>query len=195
MWYSRLASAVQQFTNAPPETSLYGSGWDVIWLGHCGERWDRSKSSLQYPDDSRISPDGYIGWKEASFEVIRDNHRLIRWAAGPICTFAYAVTSTGSRKILSLADKGRSTAFDTELSELCLFGGLKCITVSPQLFMHYVPSSDGKSASEIDRENKHKEVPVDDGDLDLVMGQTQNIVKSARCMAMFGKSCIPGSHN
>jgi hypothetical protein len=120
MWYSRLASAVQQFTYAPPETSLYGSGWDVMWLGHCGERWDRTKSSLQYPDDSRLSPDDCIDWKEASFEVIRDNHRFIRLAAGPICTFAYAITSTRARKILSLANKGRSTAFDIELSELCL---------------------------------------------------------------------------
>jgi hypothetical protein len=74
------------------------------------------------------------------------------------------------------------------------FGGLKCITVTPQLSMHYVPSSDGKSASEI-QGNRAREAPADDGDLDLVMGQTQNTVKSARCMAMFGKSCLPRSQS
>ena len=163
-----------------------------MWLGHCGERWNRARSSLQYPDSSRISQDQYIGWKEASFETIRDNHRLIQWASGPTCTFAYAVTLSGARNILALSDKGRSTAFDTELSDLCIFDSLRCITVTPQVFVHYVPNATAADyVSEIDRENNHVERPGDDSHLDQEMGRTQNIVKSARCMAMFGDSCLP----
>lgn len=188
----KLANAVQYFTNTSQETSPYGSAWDVLWLGHCGESWDRARSSLQYPDSSRIGLEQYIGWKEISFGVIRDNHRLIQWASGPTCTFAYAVTLNGARKILDLANKGRSTAFDTELSALCVFGKLRCITVTPQLFVHYVPNATSEDyVSEIDRETKNGERPVDDTHLDLVMGHTQNIVKSARCMAMFGRGCLP----
>lgn len=137
-----------------------------------------------------------MGWKETSFETIRDEHRLVQWASGPTCTFAYAVTLTGAEKILGLASKGQSTAFDTELSDLCLFGGLRCITVTPQLFMHYVPhAGDGEPTSEIDRENRHEEKPLDDSHFDLVMGQTQNIGKSVRCVAMFGRSCLPGGQS
>jgi hypothetical protein len=63
----------------------------------------------------------------------------------------------------------------------------------PQLFMHYVPNAtNGEYVSEIDRETRNGD-PVDDSQLDLVMGKTQNIVKSARCMAMFGNSCLPGA--
>jgi GR25 family glycosyltransferase involved in LPS biosynthesis len=189
----RLANAIQLFTNTSHNTSPYGTAWEVLWLGHCGERWDRARSSLQYPDSSRIQQEQYIGWKETSFEVIRDDHRLVQWAAGPTCTFAYAVTSAGATKILDLASKGRSTAFDTELSALCVFGKLKCITVMPQLFVHYVPhATGGEYVSEVEIETKNGDRSIDDSHLDLAMGQTQNIVKSARCMAMFGKGCLPG---
>ena len=189
----RLANAVQRFTHTSHKTSPYGTAWEVLWLGHCGERWDRARYSLQYPDSSRIKQEQYVGWEETSFMVIRDNHRLVQWAAGPTCTFAYAVTFAGATKILDLASKGRSTAFDTELSALCVFGKLKCITVMPQLFVHYVPNATGgEYVSEVDRENKNGEQPLDDSQLDLVIGQTQNIVRSARCMAMFGKTCLPG---
>ena len=189
----RLANAVQGFTNTSYSTSPYGTAWEVLWLGHCGERWDRGRSSLQYPDSSRIQQEQYVGWKETSSRVIRDEHRLVQWAAGPTCTFAYAVTSSGATKILDLASKGRSTAFDTELSALCVFGKLKCVTVMPQLFVHYVPHAKrGEYVSEVERETNDGDRSVDDSHLDLVMGQTQNIVRSVRCMAMFGKSCLPG---
>lgn len=190
----KLAAAGQHFTKTSYTTSPYGSNWDLLWLGHCGESWNRARSSLQYPDSSRVPQEQYRGWKETSFDSIRDNHRLVQWASGPTCTYAYAVTLNGAKRILDLASKGRSTAFDIELSGLCVFGKLKCITVMPPLFVHYVPNAThGEYVSEIERETKNGERPADDTQLDLAMGETQNIVKSARCMAMFEKACLPGT--
>jgi GR25 family glycosyltransferase involved in LPS biosynthesis len=190
----KLSAAAQQFTNTSQDTSPYGSAWDVLWLGHCGESWNRARSSLQYPDSSRVPQNRYRGWQETSFGAIRDDHRLVQWSSGPTCTYAYAVTLDGAKRILKLASKGRSTAFDIELSGLCVFGKLKCVTVMPPLFVQYVPAAtNGEYVSEIERETKDGETPADDSQLDLAMGETQNIVKSARCMSMFGKTCLPGA--
>ncbi|KAF1977510.1 alpha/beta-hydrolase [Bimuria novae-zelandiae CBS 107.79] len=138
----------------------YGVDWDVLWLGHCGA--DLPRPSLTHPDRLMLLNDPTVPLPK---------HLRLRASAPPdplatlypphtrvyhhnanstLCTFAYAVTQRGARKILyELGIRELSKGFDFALGEYC--GGLvkgnmgekgmerrlKCVTVQPPLFSHF----------------------------------------------------------
>lgn len=101
-------------------------------------------------------------------------------SGGPICTFSYALSQSGARKVLyGLAVDRLSGAFDNALADLCREGasgnedGLraKCLSVTPPVFFHH--RAKGPLAADSDIQ-KFESTDV------RQKGTTENIVWSAR---------------
>lgn len=139
-------------------------GWDVLWLGHCGEPFpetleenaglpsdDMAQMSAKYiiHDDETVPPYSQVS-KLVDWSQYPPRTRVVHMSAAPICTFAYAVSQSGARKILyGLSVDGLHMAFDNSLAQLCRdavygvgrnqSGGLdvKCVSVNPTIMFHH----------------------------------------------------------
>jgi hypothetical protein len=142
----RIADAVRDLTDYKPPPVLkdsstvshsltypYGIEWDILWVGHCGDSivFDPQPIIL---DDPTVPP--YFNSWEKVIAPNPQHKRFIHWSAGPVCTYAYAVTSSAAKKILARQDHGHD-AFDIWLHILCKGKALRCITVNPELFHHH----------------------------------------------------------
>ncbi|PVH87904.1 glycosyltransferase family 25 protein [Cadophora sp. DSE1049] len=203
-WDVRLKSQLQLIAHGTrtlqgstsPSDSPYGDDWDLIWLGHCGEVFPE-----QLEENASKAPDspGYISL--ATKYTIRGDPTVpppshargfqnftasphTRWihvTGGPICTFAYALSLAGARKVLfDLSVDHLVGPFDNALAGLCRWGrekerlGMRCYSVTPPVFVHH----------------KSKGYISGDSDIQLVgggekgelreVGTTENIVWSAR---------------
>ncbi|KAG9230994.1 hypothetical protein BJ875DRAFT_430610 [Amylocarpus encephaloides] len=149
----------------PPKDSVYGDGWDVLWLGHCGMRfpvdgmaraeWIPKGRVIRSQDLSVPEPHNF--YSVSSVLDLKDgygNHtRAVSHAADGICSLGYAVTQAGARRLLhSLGLSPMTGAFDIMLKQFC--DGTKgegphnCLTVRPGLFQHHLPA--GSKAYESD---------------------------------------------
>lgn len=203
-----IARGIKQLLPSPdsrPSSSPYGSDWDLLWLGHCGEVFpellDENKEKpptdmgIQYmsrkfviPNDPTV-PDldkvtGIIDFKKHPAHT-----RFVHITGAPICTFAYALSNRGARKVLFDLSVDHLTApFDNALAGLCrrsvssygvddpvLAGdhGLdtKCISVTPPIFFHHKAKGAINADSDIQT--------VANGEI-REHGTTENIVWSAR---------------
>lgn len=178
-------------------SSPYGDDWDLLWLGHCGEVFPETldehsskdptgpeilelsrKYSIEH--DVTVPPPeftrGFPDWTE---------HPYTRWvhrSGGPICTFAYALSQSGARKVLfDLSVDHLSGPFDNALAGLCRWGsepsrlGMKCISSNPGLFTHHKAKGSIAGDSDIQK--------VGDGtskDEVREKGFTENVVWSTR---------------
>lgn len=124
-------------TSSSSPSSPYGNGWDVLWLGHCGGLG---------PYDGRVYPLNDPSAPPQRFEYnilagdlpdpgIRPDHlRTVHEVRYNWCTYAYAVTLEGARKIRKLG-QASSDPWDLRLNNMCRDEGtVRCATVSPQLF-------------------------------------------------------------
>jgi hypothetical protein len=117
-------------------TSPYGDGWDLLWLGHCGEPFPENldeNSQLPADDPARIamsrkytiSNDVTVAPRDKltgliDFKAYPERTRWVHFTAAPICTFAYAVTNRGAERILfDLSVDRLSGPFDNALAWLC----------------------------------------------------------------------------
>lgn len=172
--------------------SPYGDGWDLLWLGHCGEifpeQLDENKEELLYPkfvikNDKTVPPfDKITGLVD--FKSHPEFTRWVHVTGAPICSFAYALTRRGAQKVLFDLSVDRLDAnFDNALGTFCRNGGsrkgdptglnAKCLTVTPPVFFHYRPKGLIGSESDI----------VDHGDESQNIrekGRSENIMWSAR---------------
>lgn len=183
-------------------SSPYGDGWDVLWIGHCGEPFpeflDENKDKpadhpgLQYmktryaiENDATVPPPdrttGMINFHAYPYT------RFVHISAAPICTFAYALSQAGARKVLfDLSVDHLTGAFDNALASLCRRSvssvgeenpgndrGLnaKCISVTPPVFFHH--KAKGYVSGDSDIQN------VGSGDV-REKGTSENIMWSAR---------------
>lgn len=184
-----LSDKVRQYTETPPSDMLpYGSGWDVLWLGHCGEWYspELSPNVLSWPDETTGRREDWRGvYDRESLKGLAEGHRHLFWSRNPICTYAYAVTHTGAQKILEWASDGQNEAYDIHLQNGCQRGGLKCISVVDQLFHHYRPPPEIGQGSDI-----LGSVSEEVGErIKVEMGSTAVILNSARCKALFNSTC------
>ncbi|ROW02558.1 hypothetical protein VPNG_07846 [Cytospora leucostoma] len=183
--------------------SPYGDGWDVMWVGHCGEpfpetleenrdkpedhpgaRYMRQKYVIE--DDPTVPPpDRTTGLVD--FRAHPPHTRWVHVSAAPICTFAYAVSRRGARKLLfDLSVDHLLGAYDNALAGLCRRAvaavgeespegdrGLeaKCFSVTPPVFFHH--KAKGAVAADSD-------IQTVGGDAVRDKGTTENIVWSAR---------------
>ncbi|KAI6832528.1 hypothetical protein KC340_g9708 [Hortaea werneckii] len=106
----------------PVTDSFWGTEWDVLYLGHCGDRF-------------------HYGTLKPMPPGLRAVHRSIR----PVCTYGYAVTAKGAEKIINLSHDAK--AIDTRMGRACKDGTMRCFTINPELIHHHIPA--GKAPSEI----------------------------------------------
>ena len=186
-------------------TSPYGSDWDLLWLGHCGEVFpellDENKEKptaspgIEYmsrkfviPNDPTVpEPDKVTGL--INFGSHPPHTRWVHITGAPICSFAYALSNRGARKVLfDLSVDHLTGPFDNALAGLCRRAvsshaaaspaeagdrGLdaRCVSVTPPLFFHHKAKGLANADSDIQT--------VANGDV-REHGTTENIVWSAR---------------
>ncbi|KAI1371889.1 glycosyltransferase family 25 protein [Hypoxylon crocopeplum] len=198
------ARALLSSTSKTP-SSPYGDDWDLMWLGHCGEVFPETL------DENKEKPadDPGIQYMSRKFVIEKDltvppkdrvtglvdfkSHpeftRFLHITGAPICTFAYALSQRGARKVLfDLSVDHLTGPFDNALAGLCrravsTWGtkdstasgdrGLdaKCISVTPPIFFHHKARGLVNGDSDIQT--------VEDGQI-REKGRTENIVWSAR---------------
>lgn len=185
-----ISSAVRTLTQTPAnEPAPFGRGWDVLWLGLCVEHWMDNTTRVEF-DDANVCPhEDYRSWRAEELAQIPNHKRAVWWSNGPVCTFAYAVSHKGARRILKRLGGGWAEAFDLGLRSECYYH-LNCISVVPEVFHQYFPPSEFGVKSNVDEGNDRDGDPgPPDDDFESEMGSTENIVHSARCRALWGKDC------
>ncbi|KAL9102206.1 MAG: hypothetical protein Q9187_009150 [Circinaria calcarea] len=133
-----IASAVRNLTNATfSHSSPYGANWDLLWLGHCGEIYDNTTHPDILIHDPTIIPSSLLKsvWIPSPYPNFPNHTRAVHYSAGPICTFGYAVTLAGARKVHAYAST-TSEAYDVKLNHGCASGALNCIGVMPEVIHH-----------------------------------------------------------
>lgn len=200
----------------------YGDDWDVLWLGHCGEPFPedlpenkdlpgddpgRAAMARKYTilNDATVPPlDRVTGIVD--FRAHPERTRWVHVTAAPICTFAYAVSQRGARKILyDLSVDRLSGPFDNALAWLCrrAVGGwsrlaglaaegdpldregvlgdrgldAKCLSVTPPVFFHHKSKGNIRGDSDIQRVGADGE---EEPPVIREKGSTENIVWSSR---------------
>ncbi|KAL1622816.1 hypothetical protein SLS54_004836 [Diplodia seriata] len=201
-------------------TIPYTLGYDILWLGHCASgKTPRSRQLDTLADAATVPPANRLRAfaDRYAYTPLPDGTRSIMRSPGPTCTFAYAVTRQGAARILEMTGQGGGAAFDNEVGAGCAKGekkgGLRCVSVAPELFHHQrLVSGDGKGSSMVEDMNwgieegdgvdgelksrKRKKIKTDKG---LARGGqrfiTFNIMYSARCNAEKGDGelveCMP----
>jgi hypothetical protein len=150
-------------TRLPPSKSPYGDDWDVLFLGHCGVKFPDSSRKLPNSriiisnDETVPAPQHLRPHPFANPDVLGSLYpphtRVVHHPLGGICSFAYAISQSGARKILyEFGVKGFTEQFDVALGKFCdgtlreTLGGKddrktahavpNCITTQPTLFSH-----------------------------------------------------------
>ncbi|KAI0971683.1 glycosyltransferase family 25 protein [Xylaria arbuscula] len=188
-----ISENVRLYTQTSPEdVTPYGTGWDVLWLGHCGSSIEDGMPEPQiFLDDSRCETALYSGWSKRFLrEKLAEGHRLIQMSRQTVCTFGYGVTKSGAQKVLSLVGTGANEAFDVSLSAHCRTGELFCLVVNPQVLNHYEPPPEHGYLSQVHAGDGQGSAAPEEAEFELEMGATGNIMKSARCEALFHDRCM-----
>ncbi|PGH13427.1 hypothetical protein AJ79_03706 [Helicocarpus griseus UAMH5409] len=198
----RIAQSVRNLTHYPnddinnpaittheSETAPYGRDWEVLWIGHCGEYWEDHYETVLYDDPTACPHSDYIGWAKGYIERIPDRRRAVYWSANPVCSFAYALSREGARKVLELLGGAQGEAFDVSMMMACKGKKIKCISVVPEVVHQYFPDQSFGVTSNVDIGNG-KEAGAKEADFEGVMGSTENILESARCRALWEQTCL-----
>ncbi|KAH8647793.1 hypothetical protein BX600DRAFT_503160 [Xylariales sp. PMI_506] len=187
-----VSDGVRHYTGvAADDPAPFGTSWDVLWLGHCGSAIEKRmpRQSYAYPDDTRIANDEYFGWSKRFLQRhLADGHRNVQASVRTVCSFAYAVHRKSAQKVLDRTARGADQAFDVALDTQCATQALRCIVINPQIFQHYEPPFDRGYISDVrvaDGKGKH----VDEAEFEGHKGLTRNILRSARCEALFQDVC------
>lgn len=123
--------------------SPYGDAWNMLWFGHC-----RVGPSEKTPDvhflsnDSTVPPVGrrHSYWASSHVlpQILSNNTRSVFKAQSGMCTYTYAITYEGARKVLtSLSLLGDSHSFDAAMSFMCLEAHVHpfpCYGIYPPIF-------------------------------------------------------------
>ncbi|KAI9729348.1 MAG: hypothetical protein M1834_006871 [Cirrosporium novae-zelandiae] len=181
--FSQAAMHLQVPNSVQNEDNPYGTEWDLLWLGHCGEHFPETiEPKLEDPDLRKfvIENDptvpsfnhvsGFVDWKS-----YKEHTRFVHTTGGPICTFGYALSHEGARKVLyNLSIKGLGGIFDNVLSDMCRYQifGFRCISVNPTFMYHHKPRGYLAAESDIRKYGPGGEIRE--------VGFTENVVYSTR---------------
>lgn len=112
----------------------YGDHWDVIWLGHCGSLRSSEGRVYQFNDPAaapKTSEYAIIGAEDS--DTRPDDIRLVYELRDAVCSWGYAVTLEGARKLRKAGEES-SMPWDLRLNELCKDdASIRCATVYPQI--------------------------------------------------------------
>ena len=95
-----IAHAVRNLTDTT-FTTPYGTDWDVLWLGHCGDNVNFNRPLFSFYDP--ILPIDINSWDQAVTSS-PEKTRWVHWSMEPICTYTYAVTGASAKMILDSDD-------------------------------------------------------------------------------------------
>lgn len=142
------------------QISPYGDleRWDMLWLGHCGTYFpgaaniNRPLGRVVLLDDQTVPEPQHVGFLFGNETLLRDyppHTRVVSRANRNICTFGYALSLPGARRLLyELGVRRIDEPTDIEMRSFC-DGDQRpvasCLTVQPELFQHHRPK--GRSAS------------------------------------------------
>ncbi|KAB8208028.1 hypothetical protein BDV34DRAFT_191000 [Aspergillus parasiticus] len=188
----QIAESVRNLTHIDTldqDTAPYGRDWEVLWIGHCGEYWEEQFETILYDDPTACPHNDYFGWAKQYIERLPDRQRAVYRSVNPVCSFAYALSREGSRKILELLGGAQDEAFDVSMMHACKAGQLKCISVVPEVVHQYFPAQSFGVKSAVDVGNGQEPGP-EEAEFEHVMGSTENILESARCRALWGRRCL-----
>ncbi|KAL5691837.1 hypothetical protein EMGR_006520 [Emarellia grisea] len=141
-----------------PKTAPYGTDWDILWIGGCASGPGANETTFfAIPDDPTVpSPDKRDGWggpletwKQQYPNLPIGTTRFLYRAEMGCCTYGYAVTREGAKKILAALSVDRlDCAVDNAMSDLCAGTNgrrqLKCFATFPNLigtYRHAGPAS------------------------------------------------------
>lgn len=149
--------------------SVYGDGWDVLWLGHCGADLSYKSSHVSplkvaiFGDETVPAPKHLKPHPFALLDKLGEVHpphtRVVHASSGNVCSLAYAVSQAGARKLLRRFNANFETQWDLVLQRWCEGGYVTeegdpqagpgevapvCLTVQPPLISHHY-SKDGAS--------------------------------------------------
>lgn len=126
--------------------SPYGDGWDMLWLGHCGQGAPPTPLVRFFiVNDTTIPPAGrrWSLWnpEESLTYDLLNNHtaRVIYRPKDGVCAYAYALSYSGAQKMLyHLSYSHFDGAFDFGQADLCKRGlngeiNFSCVSVYPGL--------------------------------------------------------------
>jgi hypothetical protein len=192
-----LSNAIREFTwTGKEDRSPYGHSWDVLWIGHGAEPTRNDTRKLLYDDPSAPDPEKYISpiwwpsWSREFMDGLAPGKRAVQRGQHTDGSLGIAFSRRGAIKVLNFAGKGQDTQFDTRLKNGCKRKDLSCLTVTPELFHHYVPPAEfGHISAVADANGRGSR--AEEEEFEYVMGNTPNILRSARCKALFDSTC-PG---
>lgn len=190
------AGAAEPHVSSTHNPSPYGDDWDLLWLGHCGEVFPEtlpenknldpealallSRKARIENDPTMPPPDKVTGYQDFKASP---HTRWVHVTGGPICTFAYALSARGARKLLfDLSVDHLNGPFDNSLADLCRFGreesrlGMKCVSSTPGLFFHHKAKGYVGGDSDIQKVGGEE---ITKGKI-REKGSTENVVWSAR---------------
>ena len=114
----------------------YGDHWDVIWLGHCAALGPYEGRVYQFNDSATVPKRfeyNILGVEPPDPYIRPHNLRLVYEAKYALCTYGYAVTLEGARK-LRKAGQESSFSWDIRLTNLCQDDpSNRCAIVYPQI--------------------------------------------------------------
>ncbi|KAI9781930.1 MAG: hypothetical protein M1816_002153 [Peltula sp. TS41687] len=155
----------------PPSMSPFGDGWDLLWLGHCGQRFPNLRGDEEWASRSRGQAKGRVVRlndptvpEKKYLKVLSEpddiaatyppHTRVIHHPMDLRCSLAYGVTQSMARHVIyEMSVKKLSGPFDIMLREMCEGlngrGHRVCIGPEPQLFNHHRPAGNTNSYSDI----------------------------------------------
>lgn len=158
----------------------YGTDWDLLWIGGCASGPDTNETQFYaIPEDPTVPSVKNRGtwsgplesWKQ---QFPEDSTRFIYRAGEGCCTYGYAVTNKGAKKILTaLAIDHIEAPVDNSMSDLC--GGLgdreriDCYAPFPNIIGTYRPAGPA-----------YKDSDIANGDQSIHEEQAHNLVYSTR---------------
>jgi len=151
------AAGARWLQNQDPKVvshSPYGDDWDMLWLGHCHDSIDETDTRTFLIEGDMSAPAwDHLNVHQKDKDWLKtwpDHTRVIHKASSPICTFAYALSQKGARKVLwSLSVYRLKGLFDNAISWWCKDKeqGASCYNAHPSYFMpHQSRGGKGKNS-------------------------------------------------
>lgn len=164
-----IADAIRRLTDGV--VGPWGFNWDYLALGHCGAGAVPDDNYLVIKDNTTVPAESFTAlW--APEKPLLNHTRFVHGTHGTVCTFGYAVSRHGAKKLIKhLTHAGEP--LDIDYASFCNSGGLSCYAVTPEIIHHqrwtgHKITSGGK-----------KHGALEDGETSQKF--TMNIKYSARC--------------
>lgn len=127
-----IAHAIRRLTNGV--IGPWGFNWDYLALGHCGAGAVPDDNFLVIDDNTTGPAKNFVTLWNPEKPLV-DNTRFVHGTHGTVCTFGYAVSRHGAKKLVDRLSK-EGEPLDIDYADFCNGGGLSCYAVTPEIIHH-----------------------------------------------------------